>query len=107
MVTAGYSRRPTRPGLYPGPGGRFGRAGLPLAAHLWSAALLLVRVVDDVGPGDRQPALEVHADRLAGGRVVDEGRAIGGVVERWKCGAPRPWNSFFHGPRSGSPQVRA
>ena len=32
---------------------------------------------------------------------------IGGVVDRWKCGAPCPWSSFFHGPRSGSPQVRA
>ena len=75
MMTAGYSRRPTRPGLCPGPGGRFGRAGLPLAAHLWPAALLLVRVVDDVGPGDREPALDVHSDRLPGGRVVAERRA--------------------------------
>jgi len=34
-------------------------------------------------------------------------KPIGGVVEMWKCGAPRRWNSSFHGPISGSPQARS
>jgi hypothetical protein len=55
---------------------------------------------------DNQPRKSTRRSSPVSASVIVV-KSIGGVVDRGKCGAPRRWNSSFHGPISSSPQVRA
>jgi hypothetical protein len=62
---------------------------------------------DDLGQViDSQARKSADRSRPVSGSAIVV-KPIGGVVEMWKCGAPRLWSSSFHGPTSGSPRARS